>query len=144
MQQNKLRARCIDMTEPRRAAQGLLPISSVYYSLARIGEMYVFERPHRLFGLAVAYAPHRSDRPSMARSNSRPRSVGILRVRGLPLLRRVQVSATTFNWIIAFIADKACGVVPVAACEEHEVFGPVEVAGEQPCRSSPEEDPAEG
>jgi hypothetical protein len=44
-----------------------------------------------LFGLAVAYAPHRSDRPPTARSNSRPRSVGILRVRGLPLLRRVQM-----------------------------------------------------
>jgi hypothetical protein len=77
-------------------------ISSVYYSLARIGEMYVFEGPHVLFSLAVADAPHRSDRPSMARGNSRPRSVGILRVRGLPLLRRVQVSATTFNWTIAF------------------------------------------
>src|ERR1700730_1283396 len=44
-----------------------------------------------LFGLAVAYAPHRADRPSTARSNSRPRSVGILRVRGSPLLRRVQM-----------------------------------------------------
>jgi hypothetical protein len=31
------------------------------------------------------------------------------------LLRGVQMSATTFNWIIAFVADKACGVVPVAA-----------------------------
>jgi hypothetical protein len=36
-----------------------------------------------LFGLAVAYAPHHSDRPSTARSNSRPRSVGILRVGGI-------------------------------------------------------------
>ena len=70
-----------------------------------------------LFGLAVADAPHRSDRPSTARSNSRTRRVGILRVRGLPLLRRVQMMkrATKYEWLIAFIADKACGVVPVAA-----------------------------
>jgi hypothetical protein len=41
---------------------------------------------------------------------------GILRVRGLPLLRRVQMmKCHQFNWIIAFIAGKACGVVPVAA-----------------------------
>src|ERR1700730_7208861 len=38
-----------ECNKTRRAAPRLLPISSVYYSLARMGEMYVFERPHPSF-----------------------------------------------------------------------------------------------
>jgi hypothetical protein len=48
MQQNELRARGVDMPE-LDATQRMLPISSVYYSLARMGEMCDFERPHRSF-----------------------------------------------------------------------------------------------
>src|SRR3984893_6007239 len=45
-EQNELRARGIDMTE-LPTARRLLPIRS--YSLARMGEIYVFERPHHSF-----------------------------------------------------------------------------------------------
>jgi hypothetical protein len=77
-----------------------------------MGEMYVFERPHLSFwfGCGIRATPLGSNFDGEEATERRN-----LRVRGLPLLRRVQMSATTFNWIIAFIADKACGVVPVAA-----------------------------
>ena len=45
-EQNELRDRGIDMTE-LPTARRLLPIRS--YSLARMGEIYVFERPHHSF-----------------------------------------------------------------------------------------------
>jgi hypothetical protein len=68
-----------------------------------------------LFGLAVAYVPHRSNRPSTARSNSRPRSADILRVRGLSLLRRVQMKKRHH-------VQLSSPTKPAAWC------------GEQPCR----------
>ena len=53
--------------------------------ISQNGGNVCLRKTSRSFGLAVADAPHRSDRPSTARSNCRLWSGGILRVRGLPL-----------------------------------------------------------
>jgi hypothetical protein len=69
-----------------------------------------------LFGLAVAYAPHRSGRTSTARSNSRPWSVGILRWLTIAPLRTDSPTKPA-AWFPLRLETR-----------EHEVFGPVEVA----------------
>ena len=86
MQQNEVRARGIDMTELDARPAAAANFVSLLFISQNGGNVCL--RKTSPFFLVWLWHRRHTDRIDLRR---RPRSVGILRVRGLPLLRRVQM-----------------------------------------------------